>query len=152
VYQYDKLGVTAHAGYGSTRVWGANRFTAAAAQRIVAASFYTLASSTKYEVWAGRSLKTLSKRASGTLDLPGYTTVDLATPLRVAKGKQFVVAVKLVSPGEGHPLAMEYPAGSWMRGATAKKGQSYISRNGNAWRDTTTAYARSNVCLKAFAQ
>jgi C1A family cysteine protease len=151
VYQYDKLGVTAHAGFRSTRVWGANRFTAAQTQTISAASFYALASSTRYEVWAGRSLKTLSKRASGTTALPGYVTVSLDTPLPVTAGKAFVVAVKLVSPGETHPLAIEYPGKPWMSGATARKGQSYISRNGTTWRDTTSLYRRSNVCLKAFA-
>ena len=151
VYQYDKLGVTARAGFRSTRVWGANRFTAAQTQTVSAASFYTLASATRYEVWAGRSLKTLSKRASGTAALPGYVTVGLDTPMPVTEGATFVVAVKLVSPGETHPLAIEYPGRKWMSGATAKKGQSYISRNGTVWRDTTTLYARSNVCLKAFA-
>jgi C1A family cysteine protease len=152
VYQYDKLGVTAHAGFGIARVWGANRFTAAQRQTISAASFYTLASSTRYEVWAGRSLRTLSKRASGTAALPGYVTVSLDTPLLVPAGRQFVVAVKLVSPGESHPLALEYPRSSVGAGsATAKKGQSFISRNGTTWRDTTSLYRRSNVCLKAFA-
>ncbi len=29
IYQYDKLGVNSHWGYGISRVWGANRFTAA---------------------------------------------------------------------------------------------------------------------------
>ena len=152
VYQYDKLGVTAHAGFRSSRVWGATRFTAAQTQTISAASFYTLTSSSRYEVWAGRSLKTLTRRASGTTALPGYVTVSLDAPLPVTAGKPFVVAVKLVSPGEMHPLAIEYPGkGALTSGATARKGQSYISRNGTTWRDTTSLYRRSNVCLKAFA-
>jgi hypothetical protein len=152
IYQRDKLGVTAHTGYKSTRVWGANRFTARSARRITAASFYTLASSTRYQVYAGRTFRRLSLRASGTTALPGYVTVPFARALRVVKGKGFVVAVKLVSPGERYPLAIEYPARSWMSGATARKGQSYISWNGTRWKDLTTVYRRSNVCLKAFAE
>jgi hypothetical protein len=151
VYQYDKLGVTARAGFRSTRVWGANRFTAARTQTISAVSFYTLASATRYEVWAGRTLRSLSRRSFGMTALPGYHTVSLDKTLRVLRGKKFVVAVKLVSPGETHPLAIEYPAKRWMSGARGAKGQSFISRNGTTWRDTTTLYARSNVCLKAFA-
>ena len=54
VYQYDELGVTTHGGFGIPRVWGANRFTAAPTQTVSAAGFYTLSSSTRYEVWAGR--------------------------------------------------------------------------------------------------
>lgn len=152
VYQYDRLGVTARAGYGISRVWGANRFTAARTQSISAAAFYALASSTRYEVWAGRSFKALTRRAAGVTPLPGYVTVPFAGDLHVRKGRQFVIAVKLVSSGEGHPLAIEYPARKWMAGATARPGQSYISRNGAVWRDTTKLYPRSNVCLKAFAK
>ena len=152
VYQYDKLGVTARAGFRSTRVWGANRFTAAQTQTISAASFYTLASSTRYEVWAGRSLKTLSKRASGTTALPGYVTVEPRHADARHRGQRRSSSPSSSSPRARHTRwRSSTRAGSWMSGATAKKGQSYISRNGTMWRDTTTLYARSNVCLKAFA-
>jgi C1A family cysteine protease len=151
-YQYDKLGVTAQTGYRSTKVWGANRFTAAADQTIAAASFYTLSAGTQYQVWAGRSLRSLRLRASGAATLPGYITVPLSSTMPVNQGKGFVVAVRLDSPGEGHPLAIEYPRSDWMLGATAKKGQSFVSRNGKTWIDITSVYRRSNVCLKAFAQ
>ena len=151
-YQYDKLGVTAHTGYGSTRVWGANRFTAAADQTISAASFYTLSAGTQYQVWAGRSLRSLQLRATGTEALPGYFTVPFTSTMPVHQGIPFVVAVRLVSPGERHPLAIEYPRAAWMSGATARKGQSFVSPDGKTWTDTTSVYRRSNVCLKAFAQ
>jgi C1A family cysteine protease len=151
-YQYDKLGVTADIGYRSTRIWGANRFTAAADQTITAAAFYTLSSGTQYQVWAGRTLRSLKLRATGATALPGYVTVPLSRTLRVFQGRAFVVAVRLYSPGEKHPLAVEYPAAKWMSGATAKKRQSFVSSNGTTWTDTTSVYPRSNVCLKAFAQ
>jgi C1A family cysteine protease len=151
-YQYDKLGVTDHWGFRSNKVWGANRFTAVKTQSITAVSFYALSSSTRYEVWAGRSFNTLIRRASSTIALPGYVTIPLDHKLRVYRSRQFVVAVKLVSPGETHPLAVEWPKKSWMAGATARAGQSFISSNGSKWIDTTTRERRSNVCLKAFAQ
>ena len=151
VYQYDKLGVTDHWGFDSTRVWGANLFTAAKTQTLAAAGFYTLSSSTRYEVWAGRTLSSLRLSASGTVELPGYTTVPLATKLRVYAGRRFVVAVKLISPGETHPMAIERRARSWMSAATAKAGQSYLSWNGTRWFDATVA-AGGNVCIKAFVK
>jgi C1A family cysteine protease len=151
-YQYDKLGVTDHWGYNSSRVWGANRFKAAATQTIAAAGFYALSSSTRYEVWAGRTLRSLRLRASGTVELPGYTTVPLTSKLRVYAGRKFVVAVKLVSPGQTHPMAIERPASTWMSGAKAGAGQSFLSRNGSSWFDATYRLARSNVCIKAFAE
>jgi C1A family cysteine protease len=152
-YQYDKLGVTSQVGYKRSRVWGANRFTAAADQTIAAASFYTLSSGTQYQVWAGRSLKALKLRASGTAALPGYVTAPLTSTLRVHRGRPFVIAVRLDSPGAEYPLAIERPRSSLGAGGVrARKGQSFVSRNGARWLDLTTAYRWSNVCLKAFAQ
>ena len=133
-------------------MWGANRFKAAATQTIAAAGFYTLSSSTRYEVWAGRTLRSLRLRASGAVELPGYTTVPLSSKLRVYAGRKFVVAVKLVSPGQTHPMATERPATSWMSGAKAGAGQSYLSRNGSTWVDATSRQPRMNVCIKAFAE
>ncbi len=152
IYQYDKLGVNSHWGYSSSRVWGANRFTATATQNIAAASFYTLSSGTRYEVWAGRRFSSLTKRAEGTADLPGYITASFAKKLHVHAGRRFVVAVKLKSPGEPYPLATERRIRYWSPAASARAGQSFISRNGSRWTDFTKIRANASVCLKAFAQ
>jgi C1A family cysteine protease len=152
IYQYDDLGVTDHWGYGVPTAWGAARYTATATQAVSAASFYTLSSSTRYQVWAGPTFKTLTLRARGVRELPGYGTVKFAEPLPVTEGRRFVVAIRLYSPGDHHPLAIERRARSWMRGATAARGQSYMSRNGRTWTDVTRAGANASVCLKAFAQ
>lgn len=152
IYQYDDLGVTDHWGYDSPRVWGAARFTATATQAISAAAFYTLSSSTRYQVWAGPTLKTLTLHASGRRQLPGYGTVPFSTPLQVTAGQRFVVAIRLYSPGDDHPLAIERPARTWMRGAVAMRGQSFVSRDGTKWIDATSVRANSSVCLKAFAE
>jgi C1A family cysteine protease len=151
IYQYDDLGVTDHWGYGTSRVWGAGRFTATADQTISAAGFYTLSSSTRYQVWAGRSLKSMTLRASGTNSLPGYTTIGFSTPLSVVTGQKFVVAVRLYSPREGYPLAIERRASAWMRGAVAAAGESFVSRDGARWTDATKVRPNSSVCVKAFA-
>jgi hypothetical protein len=151
IYQYDDLGVTDHWGYGVPRVWGATRYTAAATQTVSAAGFYTLSSSTRYQVWAGPTLKSLTLRAQGVRQLPGYGTVSFSESLPVTQGRRFVVAIKLYSPNDYHPLAMERRARTWMRQAVAARGQSYISRNGTTWTDVTRVRANSSVCLKAFA-
>lgn len=164
-YGYDKLGVTRTIGYTAggrqVPIWGANRFTAASSRPIVAAGFYTLASGTPYELWAGSSFKTLQRYAKGTATLPGYHTVDFTRPLRVRKGKRFIVALKLTSPNGAAPLALEwryaYPTDSGkivLAPATAKRGQSYVGPK--RWRlsDLTRkkGFATANVCLKAFAR
>ena len=158
-YQYDRLGWTTSLGYPNAAdasvAWGANRFTAKAAERIVAAGFYAPVAGTSYEVWAGGALGSLSKRASGTVALPGFVTVDLGTPLAVRARARFVVAVRIVAPGENYPIAVERPAETWEAGASAGAGQSYMRcEDGDAWFDLAddADNADANVCLKAYAR
>jgi C1A family cysteine protease len=158
-YQYDKLGWTASYGYPGVPdpsvAWAANRFTAKADERIVAEGFYAPAAGTQYQVWAGATLDSLTLRGSGTVDLPGFVTVDLATPLGVHSGKTFVVAVRLDTPGDAQPIAIEAPAESWESGAEAGPGQSYMRYgDGDPWVDlaVNATTADTNVCLKAYAR
>ncbi len=152
-YGYDKLGVTSRIGYKEgSPIWGANRFKAVSIRPIKAAGFYTLSSNTRYEIWAGRSFKKLTRRARGTATLPGYHTVPFKNRLTVRKGKHFVVALRLQSPGDRAPLAIEQRV--VFAAASAKKGQSYVGAK--RWRlsDLTRqkGFGTANVCLKAFAQ
>ena len=158
-YQYDTLGWTTSVGYEDVRdtsiAWGANRFTAKARERIVAAGFYAPVAGTSYEVWAGATLRSLSKRESGTVALPGFATVDLSTPLAVRARARFVVAVRIVAPGETYPIAVERPLETWESRAVAETGQSYMRYgDGDAWFDLAAdpENADANVCLKAYAR
>ncbi len=155
-YGYDELGVTDRTGYrDGSPIWAANRYTAKSVRSIVAVGFYTLSSGTPYEVWAGRSLKTLTRRSTGTSTLPGYATVRLDKPLSVVKNGRFVVAVKLTSPDGTLPLALERPAiktDGFQSGATALRGQSFVGPKRWRLRDLTFVFPQANVCLKAFAR
>jgi len=156
-YQWDKLGWTTSYGVASgdrTVAWGANRFTARASENVVAAGLYAPSAGTDYEVYAGRSFATLTQVAAGTATLPGYATVSFTSPTPVVAGHTFVVAVRLRTPDDHHPLAIEAPTSSWMSGATARPGQSWVKRDGGRWRDLTTLrhMRRANVCLKAFTR
>lgn len=156
-YQWDKLGWTTSLGLASrdrTVAWGANRFRARAGQHIVAAGFYAPSAGTSYRIYAGRSLTRLKLVASGTETLPGYVTVPLAPPMAVTARRTFVIAVRLRTPGDTRPLAVEAPTSPWMSAATAKPGQSFVRRDGGHWRDLTTLphMQSANVCLKAFAR
>jgi len=158
-YQYDRLGWTASFGYHGVRdtsvAWAANRFTAKGNERIVAEGFYAPAAGSQYEVWAGPTLHSLRLRGTGTVDLPGFATIRLATPLKVRTGRTFVVAVRLDTPGDAQPIAIEARAETWEKGAVAKAGQSFMRYgDGDAWFDLSKnhAYPNANVCLKAYAR
>jgi C1A family cysteine protease len=152
IYSYDPLGECDSVGYGSDTAWGANVFTAGESQTITAVGFFTTVPSATYEVYAGSSLSTLQAQGSGAESLPGFHTVALSSPLAVAGGSSFAVAVRLTQPGESYPIPVEDVVTGFSSAATASPGQSFVSSDGYTWRDLTSSYdSTANVCLKAYA-
>jgi PKD repeat protein len=80
--------------------------------------------------------------------------VDLDTPVLVNLGQRFSVAVKIRTPGNYYPVAVELGFPGFLTSkAVAHPGESFISSNGVAWVDTTGLIPdvpNINVCLKAF--
>ena len=152
IYQYDPLGWlgTFNAGQSATG-WMANVFTAQASASLSAVGFYAVGLNMSYEVWAGSSLTTLTQRTSGTLATMGYHTVSLPTPMAVAGGQPFVVAVKLTMTGGNNPIPIDYAISGYSDGATARVGRSYYSSNGANWQDlAVNCSPPANACLKAY--
>ena len=151
VYQHDPLGGVSDFGSGSsTTFWGANRFTAAGDATLSAVGFYAEVPNTAYEVWVGASTSSLSQAATGTLPQMGFHTVTLPAGPALRAGDQFVVAVRLTTPGLKYPLAIEYPVSGYSSAAQASAGESYYSAGGTTWTDLTSWNAEANVCLKAY--
>jgi len=156
IYQYDPLGWVVSYGSGSETEYFANIFTSAGSEDLRAVSFYTAVPDATYQVsvyldsshdpTSGR----LAGSVSGTIPIPGYHTIKLDTPIRLAQGQEFAVVVKITTPGYQYPVAMEYPYSGYSSRATARAKESYVSSDGNRWTDITTIYPNSNVCLKAF--
>jgi len=156
-YQYDTLGWTSSAGFGSDTAWFSNVFTATAPEQISAASFYTASSDSEYQVsvYTNPTDGPLSAAGplavkTGTIAIPGYHTVRLDTPVPVTQGQKFSVVVRLRTPGYDYPIPLESPIPNFATNVNAAAGQSYISGNGLGWSDTTTSWKTTNVCLKAF--
>ena len=153
IYQHDALGWSRSLGYGSDTAWFASRFHCAGSGAIRAVSFYTAVPGSSYAVRVAGRVADLAGApvvAAGSITLGGYHTVRLETPVAVAHGHVFVVAVKLTSPGRDDPIPLEARGGliiPW-----AARGESYVSADGGSWEDLTTrpGFATANVCLKAF--
>jgi C1A family cysteine protease len=153
IYQHDALGWSRSIGFQSTTAWFAARYTSGGDGSVTAASFYTAKPGATYEVRVAPTLADVPAApvaGSGTLAVGGYHTVDLTAPVAVTNGADFVVAVRLTTPGSRAPIPVEYPVKLLQpRPAVAR---SFISRDGAAWRDLRTkpGYAAADVCLKAF--
>jgi C1A family cysteine protease len=153
IYQHDAFGWSRSVGFGSTTGWFAARYTSGGDGSVTAASFYTAKPGASYEVRVAPSLAEIAAApvaGSGTLGAGGYHTVSLAAPAPVTTGADFVVAVRLTTPGTRAPIPVEHPTGLLTPRPAA--GRSFISRDGVAWKDlrTKSGFGSSDVCLKAF--
>jgi Lectin like domain/PKD domain/Papain family cysteine protease len=157
-YQYDPLGWVGSIGYSNPTCWAANVFTAdGSAKPLTAVSFYTNDVNTQYEVYiyinptSGSPIGgTKHVGPTGTMPMPGYHTVKLASPVPLSAGQKFSVVVKFTNPEYIYPVAYEYAVGGYSMGATASLGQSYISYDKSSWLDLASWESTSNVCIKAF--
>ncbi|MGA7075526.1 MAG: lectin like domain-containing protein, partial [Halobacteriota archaeon] len=161
IYQYDPLGNTAAFGQGSSG-WGANIFTATASGNLASVSFYTLSLNAPYEVYvyadptAGPiNPSGPAAHVTGSIALPGYHTVPLASSISLRAGQKFSVVVKFTSSGS-LPIPTEAPLSGYSSQARANAGESYYHADdsrwsqGNTWTDMTSYKANTNICIKAF--
>ena len=153
IYQHDALGWSKSIGFNDRTGWFAARYTSGGDGSVTAASFYTAKPGASYEVRVAPSLEEIAAApvaGSGKLDVGGYHTVPLSTPVPVMTGADFVIAVRLTTPGSLTPIPLEHPTRLLApRPAVAR---SFISRDGVAWKDlrTRSGSGASDVCLKAF--
>ena len=153
IYQHDALGWSRSVGYGSHIAWFAARYTSGGDGSVTAVSFYTPGPGATYEVRVAATLADVAAAplaAEGALAVGGYRTVRLAVPAAVEDGVDFVVAVRLTTPGSRTPVAVEHP--SQLIAPRAAAGRSFVSRDGSAWADLRrrSGFGSSDVCLKAF--
>ncbi len=153
IYQHDALGWSKSIGYRDRTGWFAARYTSGGDGSVTAASFYTQKPGASYEVRVAPSLAEIAAApvaGSGTVAVGGYHTVPLATPVPVTTGADFVVAVRLRTPGSLTPIPVEHP--TRLLSPRAAVARSFISRDGVTWTDLRkkSGYADSDVCLKAF--
>ncbi|MCX6566347.1 MAG: lectin like domain-containing protein [Candidatus Aminicenantes bacterium] len=161
-YQYDPVGCTARLGYGSETAWFANQFVSVSTDPLAAVSFYSYGATGEYQVSVygnatpGLPLSgALVSRFQGTLETAGYATLRLPEPVPLAVNERFSVVVRLRNPENNFPIPLEHPVPGFDALFQAGLNQSFISADGLVWKDLVTyegtTYARSNVCLKAFA-
>ncbi|MCE5315685.1 MAG: lectin like domain-containing protein [Armatimonadota bacterium] len=169
-YGYDMLGPVVSYGSGSsTTAWFAMAFTADSSSVLRAVSWYSFADASTYELSIRASLPSSSSSGNpssiqtGTISKMGYHTVPLDIPVQLAAGTKYYCVVKLTTPNNYYPVAVELPYADYSTGATANTGETYFSLNGKSWTDfatvtytyvhddTTYSTQDLSACMKAFA-
>ena len=66
-------------------------------------------------------------------------------------GKRFAL---YTTKGWQYPIPIEKPVKGYTKNLKGKKGESFISKDGEGWADLTKikGYKKTNVCLKAFTK
>ena len=160
IYQYDDLGLTGMTGSPPSNVaYGANVFTAAANQTIIAVGTYAVANNMAYEIAvydsgiAGDRFENPVTTVSGTCVNAGYYVIPLPVNVSVLNGQQFAVKVRYYTPGWAYPVPLEMPVPGYAA-PTSVFGQSYLSEGGVSFEEISYSgedYENTNVCIKAIA-
>lgn len=156
IYQSDLCGWVGKMGYEKESMYGANVFTANAAEEVVAAAFYTTAPDTEYKIYIVNDFKdenSLHERelvAEGTVEDAGYYTIDFKAGVPVAQGEKYAVVVYVNTPGATHPMAIEYNSGDkFLQTVDLSDGEGYISYSGASFINVKEKQ-NCNLCIKAF--
>lgn len=159
IYQYDEFGYVNRVGYKYDTAYFSNVFKAKGNEDLSAVSFYAVGANTKYEVFVTdkyenqQSLSKGFKVATGQLTDAGYYTIPFDNPVELNGEGEFAVIVKITTPNEKHPVAIEVnsPENDQLSSAISNPNESFISKDGINWEDTGDKY-KANVCLKAFTK
>lgn len=173
VYEYDPCGqvtswnacdTAAEEALGTVQDWAANVFTAAATGVVAAVGFYAMEAETAYTLRVYRGVSNapdggvLAVEQSGVVTNAGYVTLPLSAPVPLTVEKEkFSVVLHLKCPTYGYPLPVEcswtdrvdgvnYP---WSA-CTAHAGESFMSKDGDTWRDFQDYDRSGNFCIKAY--
>jgi hypothetical protein len=129
-------------GAGSPTAWCAAVFTPAAAGILRAVDFWTTSAHAIYEIrvydrMEGSAMSKLRCVKRGRCAELGYYSITLSPPLKVRGGDDFVVAVRLTTPGYSYPIPVDIAG-------PAESVRCYVSENGRSWqpigRGTTMPY------------
>ena len=159
VMQYDRLGLVTGIGAGE-RAAAANVFTAPRDLIVEAVGIYLLVPGSSYRISVhvgcedGRPESgMIGGETSGLSEWPGYETITLSSPVRVAAGEKFSVVADLTTPGMNYPIGVEY---AFARGGSSKAeaapGQSFCRLDESGWFDLTMLDKTANFCCKAYVK
>lgn len=167
IYQYDGGVVVDQFSFSTNSVDMSNIYTAKGSEVLDRVGFFTSSPNMKYDIKVYKNLKsttnptsgTLVQGGSGTCDFNGYYTIKLNNNVALNKGERFSVVITLSMPNTTDKLwffAEDTKSDNYFGNGVlynnfyAKKGQSFIKRNGT-WYDVKTA-GINNIPIKAFTK
>lgn len=159
IYQYDPYGWVNNIGWGSKILWISNVFKAKKNETLKAVGLYSVDTLFKYVLYIYTNVNNndptsgkLAYKKSGKFKSPGYFTIPIKN-VSIKKGQKFAIVFKTKTKTHAYPGAVEYYDAGYCSDADAKAGESWVSKDGNAWSDLTKVYKSSaNFCIKGYTK
>ncbi|MDO5852448.1 MAG: lectin like domain-containing protein, partial [Methanobacteriaceae archaeon] len=147
-YQYDILGYNLGWGYDSETGWFASKYNSSSNNPLTAVATYFFSENSEYSlyVYVNEELKLTQ---NGTIEIPGYRTIILNSPVLLNEGDEFKVVIKSTTPGYNYPIPIEAQIDNYSK-ATSNPNETFISEDGINWVDLYSAKTNASVCLKVF--
>ena len=156
IYQYDDTGWSGLVGFGQTKAYMANVYTASGSENLEAVGFYATGENTSYKIYVCENYKDSSSidvkskvYAQGTFKNSGYYTVQLDEEVKLDAGEKFAVVVEIITPSSGKPVAVEIISDEADADTAGKV--SLLSNYGEKW-ECLQDKSKGNICLKAYTK
>lgn len=155
IYQSDLCGFVGTIGYEKESAYFSNVYTAYLDEKIEAVGFYAVGENTSYDIfyidtfYNEESFQKKVRIQSGSLENAGFYTVKLLKPISLRQHQKFAVVVRIHTPYETQPIAIEFPSDQLTRQVDLTDGEGYISSQGDIWERTETEHG-CNLCLKVY--
>jgi|GEM_PF-1721014 len=152
IYYWDEAGQVGSAGYGTSSAWMANIFTAEQGGMLTHVDFWTTSHNAQYEIYVYltgniHGLDNPAASQSGTCQHFGYYSIPLDSPVSLADGQPFTIAVKMTTPGVGLPIPVELEIAGLVDPPIQPNVSFIRHTDGATWTDA--ADNDRNVCLRA---
>lgn len=156
IYQTDLCGWVGNLGFDNKNdAYFANVYKAKKSEKLKAVSFYAPSKNAAYSIYVvdhftGKKDLTDArvKVSEGTLSSSGYYTIPINKEIHLEAKQKFAVIVKLHTPGNTKPIAIEYQGDDMTINARIDDGEGYYSQRGEKW--SRAENEEFSICLKAF--
>lgn len=141
---HDEGGFNSAVGYGNTTAWGLCKFVPTEPVEIRSVEVWVLDAAVVdiyiYDNFSnGTPSGLLASKVGNSIDLPGYYSIDLASPIMVSAGDDIFVVAKITDQSYNYPLAFD--------GSGPISYNSYISWNGSYF----TAFGSGDLGIRVRA-
>jgi len=153
LYYWDEAGWVDDHGYEDPSAWMASIFTSTQYGSLTHVDFWTTGNDAQYDICIyldgdiSDGLDNLATSQTGSCQELGYYSIPLSSPVSLASGQPFTIAVKMTTPGYNDPIPIEKVTEGFVEPPIQAEVSYARSGDTDVWDDL--ASQGFNACLRA---